>query len=70
MKTHRVHSGQNKFFRGEIMRCAACGVQKKSSSNVSSGWTVLEIEGGAPLYICPRCWGKILPGSRAPRARS
>lgn len=55
MKRHRVHSGQSKYFRGELMTCAGCGRKQKSSPNTSSGWTIL-IAGNASIYLCPSCY--------------
>lgn len=44
-----------KFFMGELMICASCGRTQQSHPNQESGWTVIELEGAPPRYICPEC---------------
>jgi uncharacterized protein CbrC (UPF0167 family) len=57
MKGFRVKKARkSKFFQGEMMICVHCGRKQKSDPNVSSEWTVVELDGRA-LYFCPWCFG-------------
>lgn len=56
MKIRKRTVTKSKYFQGEMMICAICGVREKSNPHVSSQWTVIEMDGHG-VYVCPECFG-------------
>jgi len=57
MKNKSARRVENqRFFIGEMMTCGRCKKTQKSDPNVSSDWTVVELDGVA-TYYCPDCFG-------------
>ena len=46
------------MFQGEKMQCENCKRCHTSKPNVSSQWTVLEVD-GRYHYVCPQCFGNL-----------